>query len=723
MKQVEFEIAPFAAFEISELEGEFRVSALPSGVRELFATAIVWPLAIQRAIAAGLSDLDQLTNIVFFMHHPERMRAGVGASLSASEPNFDKLKNEWWGLRALVAPMLQPSRSGAGSPSACGTAVPEVNTLLATPAPGIDASKPASHRYGLPETIAALEAIGRHWQSVHPSAPLVRIRDISRCGGGRFSPHGSHRMGIDVDIGLMRSDGRTEAVNFSLQPDVYSAPLTQHLVDTIRGNGVLRVQQIFFADPQVSNVTHDKQHFDHLHVRFCVPRRYDVAAMKKAAFPQGTKGTYTACANSREPLEVLPLAEPAQPELRSPRRGSGGRHTTTLPTLTIRVRPFAVLDRFLHQVSTMPSLHDPIVQRIARLVVASRRSSEPLTTIRLVGHADSTGPDSFNVGIGTQRAKSVAKRLRDAITALSAATAGALNIVVQSLGESKPVATNSTAAGRAANRRVDVFIDATCHSFFAQYDLRFLPADPVFGIQAHPNLAHKAQREADVNRVAAELLRRRDIRAAVALTGGIATFAPFAAGSALRASVVRLSRAQLELFREYFEDGRGGIDFTALRVCFERFANGQLRSPIAADRAKGVGEPNSNFYFLFAEFAFLCESSGIEAASWMQALRVFVGTQEIFMHVYRPAPRSLPPAVSAPLPPCARDPMGRPLARRALSSYGNRNFRARGASVLVGFGQSSPARRARLAARYAAASPTLLLQRARDNLLRAQCMP
>jgi hypothetical protein len=417
------------------------------------------------------------------------------------------------------------------------------------------------------------------------------------------------------------------------------------------------------------------------------------------------------------PFELRSMADELEADFES------GRRVRTLPTLTIRVRPFVVLDRFAHNVTTMPSMHDPIVERIARLVVASRLSRQALTSIRLVGHGDSTGSRAVNNDVGTKRAQSVEAKLRAAISALGPVPAAPLNIVAQTQGEDKPVASNASAAGRAANRRVEVFLDTTCHSFFAQYDLRFLPGDPVFGIPAHPNLANKAQRTADVSAVAAELVRRRNLRAAAALSGRVPTFAPPAAGSALHASAVRLSRAQLELFREYFEDGRGGIESGAFRACFERFANGQLRSPLAADRARGIAEPNSDFYFLFAEFAFLCIGAGIEPAPWTQALRVFVGTQEIFMHVYRPTPRSLPPAVGAPLPACPRDPMGRPRMRRATSTYGNRNFRQRGASPLVGFGQSNPARRRALAARYAGASPAVLQQRARENLLRAQCMP
>lgn len=152
----------------------------------------------------------------------------------------------------------------------------------------------------MPETIAALTEIGRRWQAAHPSGPLVRIGDISLCGGGKFPPHGSHRMGIDVDIGLMRNDGSDKKVNFKMQPSKYSRPLTQEMVNTIRSNGVMKVHKLWFNDPEVSNIDLDPldgpKHNDHVHVRFCVPSHYDRKAMMKAAFPGGTRGTYAACA-------------------------------------------------------------------------------------------------------------------------------------------------------------------------------------------------------------------------------------------------------------------------------------------------------------------------------------------------------------------------------------------------------------------------------------------
>jgi len=269
-----------------------------------------------------------------------------------------------------------------------------------------------------------------------------------------------------------------------------------------------------------------------------------------------------------------------------------------------------------------------------------------------------------------------------------------------------------------------VFIPITCSSFFAQYDLRFLPGDALFGIPAHPNLnaAQQALRSADVNAMVGELLARRDRRASEALAARVPAPRALPPG-ALRNRAQRLSAAQLALFREYFADGRGGILFGAFQTCFERFANGQLRSPISADQAKGVGEPNGDFFFLFAEFAFLCIASRIDAALWTHALRSFVKAQEIFMHVYRPAPVSPPPAVGAAVPACPRDAQGRVQLRRQLDSYGNGNFRASGASPTVGAGQSGPARIRALAAKYAGLDAGALQRQAQANLLRAQCMP
>jgi peptidoglycan hydrolase-like protein with peptidoglycan-binding domain len=201
-------------------------------------------------------------------------------------------------LERLNDSVTQPtaaSSSGSSAPPPGKMTIPEVSALLPDTSPGLYAVKGPSLRYGLPETIDALKRIGLLWFNAYPTGPRIRIADISRRGGGIFTPHGSHRLGIDVDIGLIRSDGREEKVNFKTQQSVYSRSLTQKLVDTIRENGVLKVHRIYFADRGVKNVNYDNVHNDHLHVRFCMPSRYNLNAMKRVAFPSGTKGSYSSC--------------------------------------------------------------------------------------------------------------------------------------------------------------------------------------------------------------------------------------------------------------------------------------------------------------------------------------------------------------------------------------------------------------------------------------------
>lgn len=71
--------------------------------------------------------------------------------------------------------------------------------------------------------------------------------------------------------------------------------------------------------------------------------------------------------------------------------------------------------------------------------------------IRIVGHTDSMGPDAYNQDLSMRRANAVKDYLvRKGIRSDSITTSGR--------GETRPVASNDTAAGRAMNRRVEVSI-------------------------------------------------------------------------------------------------------------------------------------------------------------------------------------------------------------------------------------------------------------------------
>ena len=67
------------------------------------------------------------------------------------------------------------------------------------------------------------------------------------------------------------------------------------------------------------------------------------------------------------------------------------------------------------------------------------------------GHTDSVGTDQYNLGLSRRRAETVRHYLVDHGVAPSRITA-------EGLGESKPVASNDTAAGRAQNRRVELHV-------------------------------------------------------------------------------------------------------------------------------------------------------------------------------------------------------------------------------------------------------------------------
>ena len=67
------------------------------------------------------------------------------------------------------------------------------------------------------------------------------------------------------------------------------------------------------------------------------------------------------------------------------------------------------------------------------------------------GHTDSVGSDHYNQGLSERRAKTV----RDYIVSKGVP---ASRITTRGYGESKPVASNATEAGRAENRRVEVLL-------------------------------------------------------------------------------------------------------------------------------------------------------------------------------------------------------------------------------------------------------------------------
>ena len=85
---------------------------------------------------------------------------------------------------------------------------------------------------------------------------------------------------------------------------------------------------------------------------------------------------------------------------------------------------------------------------------ASSLADNPATMITIVGHTDNTGSDAINDPLSVERAT----RTRDYLTTRGIAPA---RFTINGRGSHEPVASNNTSAGRAQNRRVEIYVAET----------------------------------------------------------------------------------------------------------------------------------------------------------------------------------------------------------------------------------------------------------------------
>jgi outer membrane protein OmpA-like peptidoglycan-associated protein len=102
--------------------------------------------------------------------------------------------------------------------------------------------------------------------------------------------------------------------------------------------------------------------------------------------------------------------------------------------------------RFQPAMATLTSDDLPSLDRIAELLVA-----HPNLDVRIEGHTDSQGDAMTNLALSQQRAEAVKQALVQRGVAASRLTA-------EGLGPERAIADNATPAGRAQNRRVEVYV-------------------------------------------------------------------------------------------------------------------------------------------------------------------------------------------------------------------------------------------------------------------------
>ena len=84
-------------------------------------------------------------------------------------------------------------------------------------------------------------------------------------------------------------------------------------------------------------------------------------------------------------------------------------------------------------------------------ILAQGLGQEPNTEVFIVGHTDSTGTDAINNPLSVARANSV----RDYLATRGVDTR---RVRTEGRGSREPVASNQSDAGRAHNRRVEIFL-------------------------------------------------------------------------------------------------------------------------------------------------------------------------------------------------------------------------------------------------------------------------
>ncbi|MFP5394030.1 MAG: OmpA family protein, partial [Gammaproteobacteria bacterium] len=82
---------------------------------------------------------------------------------------------------------------------------------------------------------------------------------------------------------------------------------------------------------------------------------------------------------------------------------------------------------------------------------ATTLQDNPATTVTIIGHTDNTGSDAVNQPLSVERAA----RTRDYLAQRGVSPN---RITIAGRGEHEPIASNEDAAGRARNRRVEIYV-------------------------------------------------------------------------------------------------------------------------------------------------------------------------------------------------------------------------------------------------------------------------
>jgi outer membrane protein OmpA-like peptidoglycan-associated protein len=118
---------------------------------------------------------------------------------------------------------------------------------------------------------------------------------------------------------------------------------------------------------------------------------------------------------------------------------------------------FLVIDNFdTNQSTVKPEMTTLLVPFVNHVKASWQTAGQAIGVIRLKGHTDSTGAEEYNRGLGDRRAEAIKQEI---LRLLGPFINRVLVETEASPGKAQPIASNATAAGRAKNRRVEIFIE------------------------------------------------------------------------------------------------------------------------------------------------------------------------------------------------------------------------------------------------------------------------
>lgn len=143
-------------------------------------------------------------------------------------------------------------------------------------------------------------------------------------------------------------------------------------------------------------------------------------------------------------FDLLKFRKPVRNPYMSHLFGGGIGHNLT-DQVTFRIEAFGDPSQFIVYFDfDRSNIRESERAVIARAIAYARRTKA--TSVRVIGHADRSGSDQYNVGLSNRRARSVADALRRA------------GIQVEARGESDPAVPTADGVRHQANRRAAIII-------------------------------------------------------------------------------------------------------------------------------------------------------------------------------------------------------------------------------------------------------------------------